>query len=29
MRDGHYTEGDESKILEVIHLDLAARAFLS
>lgn len=29
MRDGHYTEGDESKILEIIHLDLAARAFLS
>ena len=29
MRNGHYAEGEESKILEVIHLDLAARAFLS
>ena len=29
MRDGHYAEGEESKILEVIHLDLAVRAFLS
>jgi len=28
LKDGHYSEGEESKILEVIHLDLAARAFL-
>jgi asparagine synthase (glutamine-hydrolysing) len=29
LREGHYAEGAESKVLEVIHLDLAARAFLS
>jgi len=29
MRDGQYAEGEESKLLEVIHLDLATRAFLS
>ena len=29
MSDGLYAEGEESKVFEVIHLDLAARAFLS
>ncbi|WP_194911445.1 asparagine synthase-related protein [Catenulispora rubra] len=29
MQDGNYAEGEESKLLEVVHLDLATRAFLS